>query len=478
MSDYESEDLPVHVDSPTVKELFRHRGRWCDFVNYYHSVAQHAARDGKAGTRRLAPELLQTISDARMLFAAWTHNAMRGGRSPGTDGRRYSDYGYHEVWAMCNAVGRAIGNGTYRMGREKLLSIPKTSGPGTRPIVLLTLPDRMVQRAATMALRPLFDPLYYPTSFGFRPGRGQQKALAAAERHGTTGKRLVWVCHDFRDAFGSIPVGRLMGLLRGYLPAQPLLEFLERIIRRPGKQGLRQGAALSSDMLNFYVHHHVDRLLSDALPHTTWIRYGDDHLMPCESLIEAIEAEHRFRNILSPTGLVLKAEADDAIVDLRNGDEVDFLGFTLSFDGAHLHKHVPQRAWSQLRAKLARAHSKEQASLRAEAIVMGWLNARGPAFQFSDVEAVCRKIIRTAKRFGFEEIPDESRLVSQWRAADKRWITLTEKEHRNVVWIERRRCAKRRSMLPKARDELDNRNVAPETQGGLPCGADDQNRCF
>ncbi|MBA4017016.1 MAG: hypothetical protein C0483_07580 [Pirellula sp.] len=428
MSTYESEAPIVTAEQ---RRMFYHRGDWSDFQNHYAAVSRAAVSEGKAGLKRLAPTLLKTIGDARTLHAAWMYNALHGGQTPGKDGRFYADYSRADVWRLCKAVARAIQDGTYCMGPEKSCFVPKLSGLGNREIVLLKLVDRMVQRAATMVLQPLFDPLFYPSSFGFRPGRGPLQALACAEHETLARKRFVWVCHDFRDAFGSVPIGRLMGLLRGYLPDAALLNFLERIITSPRTHGLRQGSALSPLLLNVYVHHFLDRPLTDRLPDVAWFRYGDDHLMTCGSMAQAIEADKTLREILLPTGLKLKASTDDAISQLKYREVVRFLGFQIFYNGRTLQKYLSERAWPQLRSKLATVYSKDHAQLKAEAIITGWIKALGPAFRHVDYEAHCKRMVRIAGRFGFEEVPDVSELIAHWQVADRRWKRLTAKVARH-----------------------------------------------
>ena len=54
-------------------------------------------------------------------------------------------------------------------------------GDGSRrPICVFTVRDRVVQRAALLVVQQITERHFMPSSFGFRPGGGVRRALAAA----------------------------------------------------------------------------------------------------------------------------------------------------------------------------------------------------------------------------------------------------------------------------------------------------------
>ena len=57
--------------------------------------------------------------------------------------------------------------------------IPKAGKPGDfRPLGIPTVKDRVIQAAMKQILEPIFEAGFYPTSYGFRPGRSVRGALA------------------------------------------------------------------------------------------------------------------------------------------------------------------------------------------------------------------------------------------------------------------------------------------------------------
>ncbi|KIH83024.1 Retron-type RNA-directed DNA polymerase [Pseudomonas batumici] len=68
--------------------------------------------------------------------------------------------------------------------------IPKPDG-GERELGIPTVTDRLIQQALLQVLQPLLDPTFSEHSYGFRPGRSAQDAVLAAQRHVSSGRKVV-----------------------------------------------------------------------------------------------------------------------------------------------------------------------------------------------------------------------------------------------------------------------------------------------
>jgi RNA-directed DNA polymerase len=54
-----------------------------------------------------------------------------------------------------------------------------------------TVIDRVIQQAVLQRLQPLWDPTFSEHSYGFRPGRSAQQAVAQAQAYVADGHRFV-----------------------------------------------------------------------------------------------------------------------------------------------------------------------------------------------------------------------------------------------------------------------------------------------
>ena len=311
------------------KWVVRHRGSTADYIKRYRMLAADAAKQKLTGLKELAPSLLGFISDERTLFAAWQHTAAHGGTAPGPDGCRYDEFTVNEVWKWCRATREEIRAGEYTPGEESVHRIPKSSGGGFRELVLQSIFDRVGQRAVVETLQPLLDPLFDRRSFGYRPKKGPLRALATAERLYKSGKKGVWVSVDIRNAFPSVPIGRLLGVVGKYLPDESLLALIKAMTRPDKRPGLRQGGPLSPLLLNLYLHHTLDRKWRALNPKIPLLRFADDILLLCRTEQQARDAYAALTKLLREAGFELKEGEKDAIRLVSVGQEVKWMGFQI-----------------------------------------------------------------------------------------------------------------------------------------------------
>jgi RNA-directed DNA polymerase len=87
--------------------------------------------------------------------------------------------------------------------------IPKPGGKRRR-LGIATVRDRVVQAALKAVLEPIFEADFQPCSYGFRPGRRAQDAIA--EIHYLTSRSYEWVVEgDIKACFDEISHSRAHG---------------------------------------------------------------------------------------------------------------------------------------------------------------------------------------------------------------------------------------------------------------------------
>jgi group II intron reverse transcriptase/maturase len=119
------------------------------------------------------------VTDPRNLRIAVARVARNAGRrTPGVDGVTVRMVLRKGVEDFIAEVRSELRRGIYKPRPVRRVCIPKAGQPGKyRPLGIPTVKDRVVQAAVKNILEPIFEADFYPTSYGFRPGRSAHGAL-------------------------------------------------------------------------------------------------------------------------------------------------------------------------------------------------------------------------------------------------------------------------------------------------------------
>jgi RNA-directed DNA polymerase len=194
----------------------------------------------------LTAYLMEAICDPNKIEAA-LRVVVRNKGAPGVDGitvRQLPDI----LKARWPEIKRQLLQGCYQPQSVRRVQIPKPAG-GTRDLGIPTVIDRVIQQAVLQRLQPLWDPTFSEHSYGFRPGRSAQQAVAQAQAYVTDGYGFV-VDIDLAKFFDRVNHDRLMArvaerirdrrvlrLIRSYLTAGVLNNGLFEVSRQGTPQG-------------------------------------------------------------------------------------------------------------------------------------------------------------------------------------------------------------------------------------------------
>ena len=406
-----------------------HEGSCDDFLRRHELAAAEAVKQGPKGIEKIAPHLFERVADTRNLYMAWEHVAQNGGTAPGPNGHRCSDYEPHEVWEAVRAISNAIQNGTYRPGPVRKVRISKGPGRGYRTLSLMNVEDRVVQRAVLQIIQPLLDPVFEDFSYGFRPGRDRQHALANAEMLTIQEERTKWIVQDLKNAFDCVPRKRLLDVLRRRIPNDRLTQLIDVVTSNGTKRGLPQGAPLSPLLLNLFLDHFLDKVWKKPHPDLPLLRTADDLLIPCRTQEEAQKAHVELQRILMPTGMLLKHTPEKAIRDLAAGGTVtdntaQWLGFNIRLGKHELEVRIAEHWQTQVRERFVLAHTKPGSPLLAICIVWGLVDQLGPCYPSEDGAQLYTQIVEVASELAFDEVPEYCLLMERWQRAYVRWCHL------------------------------------------------------
>ncbi len=126
-----------------------------------------------ADANKVFADLFNIVCDRRTLSESWRRlSRNKGSRTPGTDGvtRKTVEERPGGAMQFIEDIRNELRGGTYRPEPVRQRLIPKPGKPGkVRPLGIPTLKDRLVQMALKLALEPIFEADFYPTSYGFGP---------------------------------------------------------------------------------------------------------------------------------------------------------------------------------------------------------------------------------------------------------------------------------------------------------------------
>lgn len=206
-----------------------------------------------------------------------------------------------------NNLIKRIRRGTYKPKPSRITEIPKEDG-STRPLAISCVEDKLVQSAVSALLTKIYEPLFLPCSYGFRPGQSCHDALKALMKSVFPNMNGAIVEIDIRKYFNSIPHSVILELLRKKISDQRFLRLVEILITAPimdgdkevkNTRGCPQGSIISTIMANVYLHHVTDEWFesikqSHFRGRAELIRYADDMVYTFERPDEA----KRFYSIL------------------------------------------------------------------------------------------------------------------------------------------------------------------------------------
>jgi len=263
------------------------------------------------------------------LEAAWLHVRENAGCA-GVDGVTVDSFDAQAPTALPELLKQAASGEYLALPLRKILVSKNHASSKTRTLLVPTVRDRVLQTAVAQCLSRSFEEEFFDASFGYRPHRGVDRAIARIIQLRDRG--FTWVVDaDIQTYFDSVSHQSLVHLLERDEAAASFLPLLRQWIGcvswdghelRPLRRGIAQGAPISPVLANLFLTP-IDRTLEESDDHL--IRYADDFLLLCSSKAEAELACRKAAILFAQHGLELSQEKTQ-ITSFNQG--FTFLGVT------------------------------------------------------------------------------------------------------------------------------------------------------
>ena len=161
-------------------------------------------------------DLHNLVYDPAFLVVAWQRvSTNKGARTPGVDKATTAQI---EAWigvgAFLSQIRESLKSGEFRPVEVRQVKIPKSNGK-LRKLGIPTVTDRVVQASLKLVLEPIFEADFKPCSYGFRPNRRAQDAIAEIHLFTSESINYRWIFEaDIKACFDEIDHTAVMDRLR------------------------------------------------------------------------------------------------------------------------------------------------------------------------------------------------------------------------------------------------------------------------
>ena len=320
--------------------------------------------------------------------------AKRNGGAPGIDGLTFVDIDAAGLEEFLVSIRQELLSGNYKPEENRKVEIPKDNGK-MRVLQIPTIRDRVVQGALKLILESIFEADFCSNSYGFRPKRSPQRALAEVRR--SILRRMTRVIDvDLTKYFDTIQHRVLLEKIARRVEDPEVMHLVKQIIKAAGKVGVPQGGPFSPLAANIYLNDldwYFDRIrrttAQDGYEAVNYHRFADDIVITVSGHHTkngwAERALQRLQEQLVPLGVSLNTDKT-RMADMLNGESFGFLGFDF--------RRVPNRKGSKcfilmipkkkarkaMKAKIRTiinnggASSAQEIIARINPALLGWVN--------------------------------------------------------------------------------------------------------
>ena len=150
----------------------------------------------------------------------------------------------------------------FQFSPARRIQTPKPGKNETRPLTIAPPREKIVQKAIQLIMERLYEPMFLPSSHGFRPGRGTHTAMRQLDANFQSVRYVIEA--DFSKAFDSIQHDALMNIIKEEIKCEKTHKLIEKGLKAGYIEfgelhnnlntGTPQGSILSPLLCNIFLH--------------------------------------------------------------------------------------------------------------------------------------------------------------------------------------------------------------------------------
>ena len=346
-------DTKSFIKAPKEKALKREVLRYNEYYNI-QSTFDNLYKQSKGGQKFNHLYNIITSRD-NILLAYRKVKRNKGSKTAGTNKHNIKFWEERNIEEYISYIQERLENYVPQPVRRK--EIPKPNGK-KRPLGIPCIEDRLIQQSIKQVLEPICEAKFFEHSYGFRPNRSTEDAVAYAMKKVNQDKCYYVVDVDIKGFFDNVNHGKLLKQMWTIgIQDKKVLSIISKMLKAEIKgvgipeKGTPQGGILSPLLANIVLNeldwwiasqwqyfktefnfkqqaHQYRAMKKSKLKEIFIVRYADDFKILCRKKDDANKIFEALKQWLRERLSLEISEEKSQVIDIRRTHS-DFLGIKL-----------------------------------------------------------------------------------------------------------------------------------------------------